>query len=134
MRTDRKVSKLRLLLLFTDIDECVAGEDNCHAAHSVCSDEIGGQGSFQCSCQPGYTGNGVDSCENIDECSLGLDTCDDATTDCSDTEGGFMCICKDGFVSDGMGSCIYGKCYSTVYSGINRDDVPLYECIIILLG
>ena len=85
------------------MDECAVGEDNCHATLGQCSDVIGGSGSFQCSCKPGYTGDGVDSCENIDECTLGVDTCSNDTTECFDTSGSFVCVCKPGF---GMGLCI----------------------------
>ena len=42
----------------TDIDECAAGEDNC-SVNAICSDTVGGEDSFQCTCNTGYTGNGV---------------------------------------------------------------------------
>eukprot|EP00960_Hanusia_phi_P059167 764091-Hanusia_phi.AAC.2 len=40
----------------TDIDECQAGTDNCDATRAVC---INTQGSFECSCVQGFTGNGT---------------------------------------------------------------------------
>ena len=40
---------------FSDINECTIGTDNCDA-RAVCTNIIG---SFTCTCQTGYTGNGV---------------------------------------------------------------------------
>ena len=39
----------------TDIDECENGEDNCHE-NANCTNTVG---SYTCSCNPGYTGDGV---------------------------------------------------------------------------
>lgn len=39
----------------SDINECTVGTDNCHA-RAVCTNTIG---SFTCTCQSGYAGNGV---------------------------------------------------------------------------
>ena len=44
-----------LILLCADIDECTNGSDNCDAK-AVCTNT---HGSFTCTCQPGYAGNGV---------------------------------------------------------------------------
>ena len=45
-----------LALIFTiDINECTSGTDNCDAR----ADCINTVGSFICTCQPGYAGNGV---------------------------------------------------------------------------
>ena len=44
-----------------DIDECETGNDNCHE-NAQCTDTVG---SFICSCNPGYTGDGT-------ECSVVL--------------------------------------------------------------
>ena len=41
-----------------DIDECALGLDNCHE-FATCMDDVGGEGSFICNCNPGYIGNGV---------------------------------------------------------------------------
>ena len=41
------------------------------------------------------------SIPDIDECADGLHDCDaDAT--CTDTEGSYICTCKDGFTGDGF--------------------------------
>ena len=44
-----------------DIDECETGTDNCHESAQCTNTE----GSFTCSCNPGYTGDGT-------ECSVAL--------------------------------------------------------------
>ena len=38
-----------------DVDECVAGMDNCDA-NATCSNIVG---SFTCSCNSGFSGSGV---------------------------------------------------------------------------
>jgi len=41
---------------FADIDECELGIDNCHV-NGTCADLIG---SFLCTCNDGFYGNGVE--------------------------------------------------------------------------
>ena len=45
----------------TDIDECENAEDNCHENANCTNTE----GSFTCSCNPGYTGDGVNCTSKI---------------------------------------------------------------------
>ncbi|CAH3156243.1 unnamed protein product, partial [Porites evermanni] len=40
---------------FADINECEAGKHNCHA-NANCTNT---KGSFECTCNPGYSGDGV---------------------------------------------------------------------------
>ena len=42
-------------LFITDVDECTAGGNNCHA-DATCKNTAGG---FTCACKPGYTGDGT---------------------------------------------------------------------------
>ena len=44
---------------WTDIDECALGTDNCDAT-ATCTDT---EGSFNCTCNPGFEGDGV-NCMN----------------------------------------------------------------------
>ncbi len=45
----------RIRLIFSDIDECAAGTDNC-SANAVCNNLEGG---FECECNTGFSGDGV---------------------------------------------------------------------------
>merc|ERR1711861_14734 len=39
-------------------------------------------------------------CMNVDECAAGSDTCS-AMASCQDTDGGFHCVCDEGYEGDG---------------------------------
>ena len=45
-------------VLASDVNECMEGTDSCHT-NADCTDTVG---SFQCTCSPGYSGDGVVSC------------------------------------------------------------------------
>ena len=47
-------------LLQTDIDECKGNRHNCHHPSGTC---INTAGSFNCTCKPGFEGDGLDICE-----------------------------------------------------------------------
>ena len=46
---------IRVSMTFLDMDECVNGTHNCHN-NANCKNA---DGSFNCSCYPGYIGNGT---------------------------------------------------------------------------
>ena len=46
------------LINFIDIDECEHGNDTCYINANCTNSE----GSFSCSCYPGYTGDGFEAC------------------------------------------------------------------------
>ena len=78
-----------MLLLLLDIDECVADSDGCDQG---C---INNPGSFECSCNSGYTLSGDGrTCVDDDECALQTDNCEQV---CVNTDGGFQCQCDSGF-------------------------------------
>ena len=54
---DKKI----LLFMFTDIDECELGDHNCDG-NANCMNTFG---SFSCSCNTGYSGDGV-NCSKCD--------------------------------------------------------------------
>ena len=66
---------------------------------------MGGSASFECTCLPGFTGNGVDTCVNIDECAVGLAACPEDSS-CVDTVGSFVCVCRAGYTIDTSGLCV----------------------------
>ena len=106
-----------------DFDECTTGLNDCHA-DAICTNIEGG---FTCECNNGFIGDGKNcivtttpstpsvppscdigffldintlTCIDFDECASGLNDCHaDAT--CSNTEGGYTCECKSGFVGNG---------------------------------
>ena len=50
------------LTYFPDIDECVRNLSICHPL-ATCNNTIG---SYTCPCNPGYTGDGFDTCSGIE--------------------------------------------------------------------
>jgi hypothetical protein len=90
---------------FTEVSLCgkPAGCDsesaNCDQ-NATCTDVFDG---FTCSCDLGFTGDGV-TCSDDDECTLVTDDCD-PNADCTNTPGSFTCACNLGFTGDGI-SCI----------------------------
>ena len=106
-------------MLIKDINECSSNTDNCHP-DSICRNSVG---SFTCTCNSGFTGNGV-SCSgihfnnkktnlsvkinfkwlyvfvlDIDECRSV--PCDTHAT-CINNPGLFSCYCNSGYTGDGI--------------------------------
>nr|XP_058965733.1 uncharacterized protein LOC131792381 [Pocillopora verrucosa] len=78
-----------------DIDECATREHNC-SVDGVCGNV---EGSYNCGCKPGYSGDGR-TCKDIDECASGTHNCS-ADAVCNNTKGSFNCSCKSGYFGDG---------------------------------
>jgi hypothetical protein len=74
----------------TEIDECAAGLHDCHEK-ATCTNTAG---SFQCTCQDGYAGNGRE-CE-----SLCPTNCSPNAT-CKSVSGQLRCVCDSGFTGSG---------------------------------
>ncbi|CAH1793372.1 unnamed protein product, partial [Owenia fusiformis] len=80
-----------------DVNECLNSELNTCALNAECTNV---DGSFGCSCMPGYSGDGI-ICVDIDECATGHHNCDDKAN-CKNTIGSFICACIDGYEGDGF--------------------------------
>ena len=75
-----------------DIDECsFLGDLLCD---QICTNT---EGSFECSCRPGFELYGSKHCVDIDECSEMNDNggCEQI---CVNTQGGHYCACEKGYI------------------------------------
>ena len=80
--------------LCRDIDECQSGKAGC-AQHARC---INQRGSFECTCEAGYSGDGH-SCELADLCASDAD-CGGLVGACQlSAEGRRACVCPPGYVA-----------------------------------
>ena len=85
-----------------DIDECDIVPSLCHAQANCDNTD----GSYDCACVTGTTGDGVNNCDDIDECSDGTHTCD-PNASCTNEDyvatGQFhSCECNVGYLGDGF--------------------------------
>ena len=76
----------KYVLCYSDIDECTVSNP-CHEK-ATCNDTFG---SFNCLCDPGFTGDGL-NCTDIDECEMEIHDCHVNGT-CENKEGTFKCHC-----------------------------------------
>jgi hypothetical protein len=51
-----------------------------------------------CTCNAGWSGAACDT--DVNECAAGTDECD-SSADCHNTDGGYECVCKQGYDGDG---------------------------------
>jgi alpha-tubulin suppressor-like RCC1 family protein len=86
-----------------DIDEC-AGDPVCDE-NATC---INTEGSYTCTCNPGYTGDGH-HCELIVDCSNNPDICD-VNASCEEVEGQMVCVCNEGYAGDGLTCSLLADC------------------------
>jgi len=56
-----------------DWDECFMGIHTCHD-YALCDNT---PGSFECACEPGYSGDGYDQCDDVNDCVTYLPGLDD---------------------------------------------------------
>ncbi|CAH3184475.1 unnamed protein product, partial [Porites evermanni] len=96
-----------------DINECKEGTHNC-SSNAVCNNT---KGSYNCTCKPGYEGDGNNCTGNfflnlviflplfnmisdINECNAGTHNCS-SNAFCNNTKGSYNCSCKPGYTGDG---------------------------------
>uniref|UniRef100_A0A8C0EI08 Signal peptide, CUB domain and EGF like domain containing 2 n=1 Tax=Bubo bubo TaxID=30461 RepID=A0A8C0EI08_BUBBB len=77
--------------LFTDVDECALGLDDCHP-DAICQNT---PKLYKCMCKVGYTGEGK-KCEDIDECDNDFNG--GCVHECFNIPGNYRCTCYDGFM------------------------------------
>ena len=80
------------------MDECLR---NPCGRNAVCSNT---EGSYQCSCQQGLTGDPFTACSDTDECSAQANVCG-ANAICKNTNPGFRCECPPGFSGNANTAC-----------------------------
>lgn len=86
--------------------------DDCHPSLASCSDT---NGSFACTCNAGYDGNGT-TCDDVDECAAGTNNCaDNNRSSCNNTYGSFTCECSPGWLGDGVECENTNECIPTPY-------------------
>ncbi|XP_078675153.1 uncharacterized protein LOC144913015 isoform X3 [Branchiostoma floridae x Branchiostoma belcheri] len=118
--------EVRLCCPEVDIDECASGAHSCHPDAS-CTNTPGG---FNCTCMPGYQGNGQ-TCTDVDECQSGSHDCSPSAV-CTNTAGGFNCSCPSGYTGDGRtctvdvtSDCVGTPCQN---GGTCEQEVGGYRC------
>lgn len=77
-------------------------------------------GSYECTCKPGFTGDASKQCFDIDECSQTINPCD-ANSVCQNEPGGFKCICPDDLIAVEDSDPTKIKCIAVVSCKTNND-------------
>lgn len=84
-----------------DINECKRKNPPCHA-QATCTNL---PGTFNCSCNVGYTGDGF-TCADINECDSADSWPCYAHQTCENTVGSFKCDCQQGYRQVNATTCI----------------------------
>jgi hypothetical protein len=98
----------------TEVDECSLGTHDCDP-DATCTNVP--PGSYTCTCNDGYEGDGK-MCTEVDECSLGTYDCDPVATCTNTPPGSYTCTCNDGYEGDGKTCTEVDEC-SSVLCGDN---------------
>ncbi|XP_078374426.1 uncharacterized protein LOC144657969 [Oculina patagonica] len=110
-----------------DIDECTENTDDC-SSNADCSNLVG---SFECTCRPGFNGDGK-TCQDINECSIAATNNCDQSADCTNTDGSFQCTCRDGYSGDGTACQDIDECTANTHDcspdADCSNDVGSFQC------
>jgi len=99
-----------------DLDECALGAARC-SPDAKCTNT---PGSFTCTCNVGFAGNGI-TCVDVDECAVSPSPCD-ASAGCVNGVENFRCACNPGFTGSGQPGdcrCLAGQSVCRSPSGAN---------------
>jgi len=80
----------------SEVNECATSNGGCDS-NAGCVNNVG---SYSCSCDTGYTGDGM-SCTEVNECATTNGGCD-SNAACSNTAGSFECVCDSAYSGDGI--------------------------------
>ena len=115
---------------YIDVNECNNSTLNC-ATLATCTNTIG---SYYCTCNIGYGGNGT-VCADVNEC-LGQGTgnnCAPQAT-CNNTIGSFTCACNIGYNGTGVictGWCLLLSSFMLfIHNLINLESPDINECLL----
>ena len=97
-----------------DADPCLAGTHTCHVDSTCFITDDG----FDCECNSGFFGNGV-NCTDKNECENGQHDCD-ANATCSNTIGSYSCSCDFGYETDGIQCSAPAVLVLSTYSSSNK--------------
>ena len=88
------------------VDECDLGLHNC-SENSNCSDpDLNANGTVNCTCKTGYTGNGT-FCKDIDECTTDPMICSGEGFQCENTIGSYGCHCRRDYLTMPNETCVH---------------------------
>lgn len=102
-----------------DINEC----DASHGPFGMCGTNAlckNFDGSYECTCPSGFTGDANKQCYDIDECSQTINPCGENSV-CQNEPGSFKCVCPDDLIAVEDSDPTKIKCIAVVSCKTNND-------------